>query len=74
MLASARESWLTAATLAQAVKLADSGLSALREDGGFAKGVNTHKGYVTCKPVAESLDLMSQFKEFSAGDKQPNEK
>ena len=65
---------LTTATLPHAVKLADSGLSALREDGGFAKGVNTHKGYVTCKPVAESLDLMSQFKEFSAGDKQPNEK
>ncbi len=56
---------LTTATLPHAVKLADSGLSALREDGGFAKGVNTHKGYVTCKPVAESLDLMSQFKEFS---------
>ena len=56
---------LTSATLPYAVKLANRELSALREDGGFAKALNTYKGYVTCKPVAESLDLMSQFKEFS---------
>lgn len=56
---------LTSATLPYAVKLANKELSALREDGGFAKGLNTYKGYVTCKPVAESLNLMSQFKEFS---------
>jgi alanine dehydrogenase len=48
------------------MQLADKGIEALREDQGFAKGVNTHQGALTCKPVAETLGLLPQFKEFSA--------
>ena len=56
---------LTAATLPYAMQLAEKGISALREDQGFAKGLNTHNGSLTCKPVAETLGLMSQFKEWN---------
>ena len=57
---------LTAATLPYALRLAQQGISALRDDPGFAKGVNTYQGALTCQPVAETLGLMRQFKEFSA--------
>jgi alanine dehydrogenase len=57
---------LTTATLPYALRLAQNGLAALRDDPGFGKGVNTYKGYVTSKPVAEALGLLSQFKEFWA--------
>ena len=35
-----------------------------KEDDGFAKGVNTHKGFITYKPVAEGLEMMNKFKEL----------
>jgi alanine dehydrogenase len=57
---------LTTATLPYILRLAQQGLAALRDDPGLGKGVNTYKGYVTSKPVAEVLGLLSQFKEFSA--------
>jgi alanine dehydrogenase len=57
---------LTTATLPYVLKLAQQGLAALRDDPGFGKGVNTYQGYVTSKPVAEALGLLSQCKEFSA--------
>lgn len=56
---------LTAATLPYALKLAENGLAALREDRAFSKGVNVHRGYVTYLPVAESLSLTSAFRNFS---------
>ena len=56
---------LTGATLPYALKLANNGLAALRESQGFAKGLNTYKGYITNRKVAEALSLMSRFKEFS---------
>ena len=56
---------LTNTTLPYAAKLANQGLEALREDKGFGKGVNTYQGYVAYQPVAEALDLMPQFREFS---------
>jgi alanine dehydrogenase len=55
---------LTHATLPYVVKLADKGIEALREDAGFASGVNTYAGYVTSQPVAEALQLASRFKAF----------
>ncbi len=55
---------LTTATLPYALKLAEKGMEALKEDNGFAKGVNTHKGFITYKPVAEALDMMDKFKDF----------
>jgi alanine dehydrogenase len=55
---------LTAATLPYALQLAQQGLDAVRQDAGFGKGVNTYRGYVTSRPVAEALNLLPQFKEF----------
>jgi len=57
---------LTTAMLPYAMQLAEKDIQALREDLGFAKGVNTYKGVLTCKPVAETLGLMPQFRAFSA--------
>jgi alanine dehydrogenase len=57
---------LTNATLPYALKLADKGFDALREDKGFAEGVNTHQGHVTYKPVAEDLGLMDRHQPFSS--------
>jgi alanine dehydrogenase len=56
---------LTSATLPYALKLADSGLDALRADQAFARGVNTHDGHITCRAVAESLALMDRYIEFT---------
>jgi alanine dehydrogenase len=55
---------LTTTTLPYAMQLAEKGIEALREDQGFAKGVTTHQGALTCKPAAETLGLMPQFKAF----------
>lgn len=57
---------LTDATLPYVIKLADKGLMALQQDPGFAKALNTHKGYITCQPVAETYALMDNFRPFSA--------
>jgi len=56
---------LTNATLPYALKLADSGLDALRTDQGFGKGLNTHDGHITCRAVAEALNLVDRFREFA---------
>ena len=56
---------LTAATLPYAMKLAERGLVALQNDEGFKKAVNTCRGYVTYRPVAEGMDLMSRYKKLS---------
>ena len=48
---------LTNATLPYVLQLANREKAVFREDGGFARGVNTCKGFVTCKAVAEALDL-----------------
>lgn len=55
---------LTNATLPYVLKLADKGIDAVKDDDGFAKGVNTYKGYITYKPVAEALDLIREYKEL----------
>ncbi|MBI2208149.1 alanine dehydrogenase [Candidatus Woesearchaeota archaeon] len=55
---------LTAATLPYVSKLAEKGIRALKEDKGFAKGLNTYNGFITYKPVAEALGMMSRYKGF----------
>ena len=55
---------LTNATLPYALKLAKKGINAVKEDGGLAKGVNTYKGFITYKPVAEGLGMAGKFKEL----------
>jgi alanine dehydrogenase len=56
---------LTNATLPYALKLADSGLDALRADKAFARGVNTHDGHINCRAVAEALERMDRYIEFT---------
>ena len=56
---------LTAATMPYVLKLAKDGLNAIKKDKGFAKGLNTHNGFITYKPVAEALGMMGKYKEFS---------
>ena len=55
---------LTAATLPYVRKLADKGLAAFRDDGGFAKGVNTHQGFIRRKEIAAAVDMMDRYKPF----------
>jgi alanine dehydrogenase len=54
---------LTTTTLPYILKLAEKGLDALKEDEGLGKGLNTHKGFITYKPIAEALGLVDKFKE-----------
>lgn len=56
---------LSAATFPYVQRLAAGGLAALREDPGFAKAVNVHRGYLTCQPVAESFGLEARYKPFA---------
>lgn len=56
---------LTNVTLPYVIKLANKGIAAVKEDKGFSQGVNTWKGYITCKPVAAALGLNSLYKEFT---------
>lgn len=55
---------LTDATLPYLLKLADLGVSALSNDGGFAKALNTYKGFITCKPVAVALSLLESYRSY----------
>ncbi len=55
---------LTDATLPYALRLAQGGVDALRADPYFAKGLNTFDGHVRCKPVAEALSLLDNFRPF----------
>ena len=56
---------LTNTTLPYLLKLANKGFSAaIKEDIGFAKGVNTHKGYITYKQVADALNMNDKFREL----------
>lgn len=55
---------LTNVTLPYIRRIADEGIVALEKDAAFARGLNTYKGRITCKPVAESLDKMDQYQPF----------
>jgi alanine dehydrogenase len=57
---------LTTATLPYVSKLAASGLQALKQDIGFAKGLNTHMGMITCQPVATALAYENLYKPLDA--------
>ncbi|MEX2524597.1 MAG: alanine dehydrogenase [Gammaproteobacteria bacterium] len=52
---------LDTATLPYVLKLADGGMPAVSGDPGFGKGVNTSRGRITCKPVAEALGMMGAY-------------
>ena len=48
---------LTNATLSYILRLADTGLAALRSDAGFGAGLNTYRGQLTQAGVAESFSI-----------------
>jgi alanine dehydrogenase len=52
---------LTAATLPYAKRLADGGVEAVLADAGFARGINTYRGKIACRPVAEALGKMDRY-------------
>ena len=57
---------LTNATLPYVLKLANEGfMDAIKSDSRFAKGVNTYKGFLTYKPVADALSMNERYKDFS---------
>ncbi len=53
---------LTRATLPYALALAEKGLDAVREDPGLAKAVNTYRGWITCRPVAEFWGMLERYR------------
>lgn len=55
---------LTNATLPYALKLAEKGIDAVKEDAGFMKGVNTYKGFLTYEPVAKDLGMIDKLKDL----------
>jgi alanine dehydrogenase len=55
---------LTSATLPYVRRLADAGLAALRDAPGFAKALNIHQGFLTCRPAAEGLGLLDRYRAF----------
>jgi len=57
---------LTTATLPYARRLADRGLEALRDDPAFARGLNTYRGRITCRAVAEALGNLDGYQAFAA--------
>lgn len=48
---------LSNATLRYIIRLANNGLTALNQDAGFLKGLNTHHGKLTYKGVSDAFDL-----------------
>ena len=57
---------LTDATLPYTLRLAESGLAAVASDPGFAKGVNTHRGRITYRAVADALGLADRYADLAA--------
>ena len=53
-------------TLPYVRRLAAEGVAALNKDPGFAKGINTYQGHLTCRAVAQALNLQSRFREFTS--------
>jgi alanine dehydrogenase len=57
---------LVEASFPYVLRLAERGLAAAREDPGLARAVNVHRGYLTCRPVAEAFGWMELYRGFAA--------
>ena len=56
---------LTNATLPYVLKLANDGIvNYAKHDLGFAKGINTYRGIITYRPVAQALNLEGVFRDL----------
>ena len=53
---------LTRATLPYALRLAEKGVDAAREDPGLARAINTYRGWITCRPVAEFWGMLDRYR------------
>ena len=57
---------LTNSTLPYLLKMADKGvLKMLKSDKGFAKGLNTYAGFITCEAVAKAVGMMNKYGDFA---------
>jgi hypothetical protein len=52
-------------TLPYIVRLAGKGVDALRDDAGFGESLNTYRGFIACRPVAEALNRMNRYRDFA---------
>jgi alanine dehydrogenase len=57
---------LAEVTLPYVERIAGGGIEAVLADPGLAKGVNTHVGFITCRPVADALGLASKYRALAA--------
>jgi alanine dehydrogenase len=57
---------LTDATLPYALRLANEGIAALREDPAFEKGLNTYQGWLTCAGAAQALGMNEKCRELAS--------
>lgn len=57
---------LTEATLPYVMRLAAGGVRGIANDPGFAKGVNTYRGRITYRAVAETFDLLPRYRDLSS--------
>lgn len=55
---------LTGATLPYILLLADQGIAAVKGNPGFAKALNICQGFITCRPVAEALEILPCYLEI----------
>jgi alanine dehydrogenase len=55
---------LSNAVLPYALKLANQGLAAFANDPGFAKALNTYRGNLTLRTVAEDLSLQDRYRPY----------
>ena len=53
---------LTSATLPYVVRLAENGMEAMSSREGLGRGVNTHKGWITYRQVAEDLGMQERYR------------
>jgi alanine dehydrogenase len=54
---------LSEAVLPYAIRLAEKGVDALRDDSGFAKALNTYEGALTIRTVADDLHLGAVYRD-----------
>lgn len=53
---------LSFATLPYVVKLANNGLACFKDNAGMRKALNTYKGYITYRPVAEAWSMEASYR------------
>jgi alanine dehydrogenase len=56
---------LAKASLPYLLKLAGEGLACLKDDSGMGKALNTCKGFISYRPVAQALGMEAHFKEIN---------